>query len=167
MKPTREDIIKVLDYESESGIFRWKYRDHGYAPWNGAFVGKVAGAIRPDGYSRLRVNGVLYMSHILAWVIVTGSWPKEEIDHRNCVRSDCRFENLREATSRDNKNNRKGRSKLGMPKGVSTNHKRFKAEISISLGRKVNLGTFDTPEQAHSAYCAAANKYHGEFARTN
>lgn len=40
---------------------------------------------------------------------------------------------------------------------------KWKAEIRAN-GRRMHLGRFDTAEEAHAAYRAAALKYHGEFA---
>jgi hypothetical protein len=41
--------------------------------------------------------------------------------------------------------------------------KKWRATIKIE-GRRVSLGLFKTPEEAHAAYCEAAVRYHGEFA---
>ena len=38
------------------------------------------------------------------------------------------------------------------------------AVIKVS-NRQIWLGAFDTRELAHSAYCEASKKYHGEFGR--
>jgi hypothetical protein len=41
--------------------------------------------------------------------------------------------------------------------------RRFQAQINVA-GKKLSLGTFNTPEEAHAAYREAASRYHGEFA---
>lgn len=50
-------------------------------------------------------------------------------------------------------------------KGVHSNGKRWGARIRINK-QLIYLGTFDTPEIAHEAYCKAAVELRGEFART-
>ena len=49
-------------------------------------------------------------------------------------------------------------------KGVSRARGRWRARIK-TYGREVELGRFDTKEEAHAAYCRAATEYFGEFAR--
>jgi hypothetical protein len=50
-------------------------------------------------------------------------------------------------------------------KGVSPNGPGYMARITVN-GKKKYLGTFATPELAHAAYAVAANRNHGDFART-
>lgn len=75
--------------------------------------------------------------------------------------------NLRLATRSQNNFNRKvnGNSRCQM-KGVqqSKGRKRFKARLTVH-GRFIHLGTFDTAEEAHAAYCKAAREHFGDFAR--
>lgn len=49
-------------------------------------------------------------------------------------------------------------------KGVSLEGTRFKAKICKNY-KQIHIGTFDTKEEAHAAYCTAARELHGEFAR--
>lgn len=74
--------------------------------------------------------------------------------------------NLREATHSENLRN-SGRMKKSGLKGASY-HKRDKRWVSnISVdGVVLSLGRFATEEEAHEAYCKAAEYYFGEFART-
>lgn len=90
----------------------------------------------------------------------------EEVDHIDCDGLNNRRENLRLATPEQNKFNKgKYRRNSSGFKGVSW-HKRQKkwtAQIQVNKN-KIHIGSFDTPEEAHRAYCDAAQKYHGEFA---
>lgn len=73
--------------------------------------------------------------------------------------------NLRYATNTENlRNRRMAKSNKCGYKGVSLHGNRFRAQISAD-GRWFFIGSFKTPEEAHAAYCGAARRLHGEFAR--
>jgi hypothetical protein len=48
-------------------------------------------------------------------------------------------------------------------KGVTWHVGRFRASIKVN-GRTIHLGRYDTAEQAHEAYVAAAQKHFGKYA---
>lgn len=93
-----------------------------------------------------------------------------EVDHINGNRLDNRRSNLRTCTTyQNNQNVRRKRSNTSGFKGVfRRNHghaDRWSARIwANGCGR--TLGVYDTPEQAHRAYVAAAAELHGEFANS-
>jgi hypothetical protein len=51
-------------------------------------------------------------------------------------------------------------------KGVSARGKKWRAQICVN-GRRLDLGTFSTPEEAARAYDSAARLHFGDFARCN
>lgn len=79
--------------------------------------------------------------------------------------NNCR-DNLRPASYMQNAHNRREYSNNSSGyKGVSWRKKEQKWGAKICIkGKQKHLGLFDTPEEAHAAYCEAAEKYHGEFA---
>lgn len=92
--------------------------------------------------------------------------PKEFVDHINGDGLDNRRINLRIATHQQNiRNQRLSKANTSGYKGVSKRNKRWGSCISVD-GKTIHLGRFDTPEEAHEAYCQAARKYFGEFARS-
>ena len=153
---TYERLREVLHYDPETGVFTRLVRTS-----NRIKVGDVAGCSAGDGYVQIRVDGVRYLAHRLAFLWMTGEWPRDMIDHINGVRDDNRFANLRPATRAENMQNQRramSNSQTGLL-GVTRVGKRFMATIQVD-GRKIHIGTFDTPEQAHEAYLAAKRRLH-------
>lgn len=152
----RTPVFKYLEYDPETGLFHRIRRSISAEK-------VIAGAPTHEGYVRIYVDGRSYMAHRLAWFFMTGEWPGNLIDHKNLVKSDNRWCNLREATRAQNSQN--SRPQPGKLRGVTAlKWGRYQAQIKTN-SKYLYLGSFDTPEQAHAAYCAAAEKYFGEFAR--
>jgi len=173
---TAEIVRELLDYNPETGEFRWKYRDRkycksdkGWKTWNGKNAGKIAGHIdKSTSYRDIRIFDKLYKAHRLAWLYVYGEWPNE-IDHINRIRDNNRIENLRDVTRTQNQwnqSNQFGRS--SQYKGV-TWHKatdKWRAQIKIN-GKFKHLGLFAIEIEAARAYDRAAIEHFGEYANLN
>lgn len=160
---TQARLKELLHYDPDTGVFT----RIGIAGRNGSTrsVGSVAGSVsKSTGYVRIMVDYREYLAHRLAWLYMTGKWPSLKIDHRNTVKTDNRWVNLREATDVQNSSNRKvkANSASGL-KGVTKRGSKWYAAIKVN-GEFKHLGCFATPELAAKAYTDAANQIHGEFA---
>ena len=146
----------MLAYEPSTGILTWREK-----PSRGVKVGTIAGEEKKEGYRRVKLGGEYEYAHRIAWFIMTGKAPDPEIDHRNTVRNDNRWDNLREATSTINKENRRrarSDSKTGVL-GAMPNKDGFMARIKVN-GKMHYLWTYPTTEQAHTVYIEAKRKLH-------
>lgn len=166
--PTQAFLHDWFDYDLKSGIFLWKKEPRTI----GSLLGKVAGTRRKNGYVLISVPGYRQiMAHRLAWVYVYGrTIGGSEIDHRDGNPSNNAIENLRLATSVEQKRNKSVQSnnRSGL-KGAYYHacHKGKKWRSQIKVGDElIFLGYFYTAKEAHAAYAAAAIKHFGEFART-
>lgn len=89
------------------------------------------------------------------------------VDHINSNGLDNRRSaNLRIATNQQNCFNSRPKKNVSGFKGVTWHAPTKQWRARIGAGKRVHLGLFPTAELAHAAYCEAAAKYHGEFART-
>lgn len=159
----RQEIIDQLEYNSQTGAFVWKVNKKGHVK-----CGDNAGSIHTRGYVTIVLNGKCYLAHRLA-LIISGVDLKQidQVDHINGNRSDNRLSNLRIANHAQNCQNSKLRkdNQSGI-KGVSYRKDRNKWRARIRKdGKQILIGEFKTAEQAQVAYCEAAKKYFGEFAR--
>jgi hypothetical protein len=157
MTLSAERLRELLDYDPETGVFRWK----AVSSKNQVRVGDVAGCVETNGYRRIRVYGRAYQAHRLAWLHVYGRWPVGEIDHINGAKDDNRISNLREATRSENLQNQRRAtrgSKTGFL-GVYPSFGKFGAQIMLA-GKTRHIGTFETAEQAHAAYVRAKRELH-------
>lgn len=92
-----------------------------------------------------------------------------QVDHINGDGLDNRRENLRLVSPSENMRNRPApKSNKSGYKGVSFYKSRglWQAQIQVE-GKKKTLGYFSSPEVAFSAYCQAAERLHGQFARVD
>ncbi len=172
-----EKLRELFDYNSVTGEFThrprplsmfsgtWRHTaEHGWRRWNTKFAGKKAGHTSKDnGYVRLSACGENFYAHHAAWAYVHGYWAENEIDHINHDPSDNRIENLREATSSQQKQNRRaGRFNKALPKGVSWIERLGK--YRAYLGKKY-IGVYWTVEEARASYEKAALEAYGEFSK--
>ena len=153
-------VQRVLSYEPHSGLFYWKEPPKGHS----RLAGYVAGGIT-TGYVLIKIDGRKYKAHRLAWLMVTGEWPKKDIDHINGCPLDNRIDNLRLATASQNQANKARQRGKAIAKGVrALPSGRFQARITVGK-RLIRLGTFQSESAALDAYAAAAQTNYGQFAR--
>jgi Demerecviridae HNH endonuclease len=158
-KVSHRRLLSVLDYDADTGIMIWKKQLSGRRR-----AGTVAGSIGGSGYWRIRIDGVEYLAHHLAWFYVYGVWPKR-LDHKDTDKLNNRILNLRPATVSQNAANKRRQKNISGFKGVQKRpNDRWRAIIE-TRGKSLTLGTFGTPEEASAAYFKAAKRLFGEFAR--
>ena len=155
---TQARLKQYLSYDPETGIFIRK------EPTKGTRVGSVIGSKRSkkdNDYIATSIDGEKCYLHRLAFLYMTGSFPKNNVDHINGDKTDNRFANLREATVSQNGMNRPKQSnnKSGY-KGVcwEASRNKWKAQIKSRF-----IGYYDTAEEAFKSYTKEAERIFGEY----
>ena len=143
-----------LRYDPETGDFAWLIMIPGRNPKPGSGHNK--------GYRRISVFGESYLSHILAWLWMTGEFPPRQIDHIDTNKANNEWSNLRLATNQQNGwNADRPVGKSGLPGVRQLKHGRWHARIG-----QHHVGVFDTAEEAYEAYERASSEIKGEFKRS-
>jgi hypothetical protein len=154
---TQSELKDILNYNHDTGIFTWKVT-------RGCVKnGDIAGTFCKDYYLQISIGSKKYLAHRLAWLWFYGRFPKEQLDHINCNRSDNSILNLREVTNSQNQQNQRlarVNNHTGFL-GVSFDklRKKFKAQIKVNKKNK-HVGYFDCPKKAHEAYLKAKRQLH-------
>ncbi len=115
------------------------------------------------GYVQRGPNAIIKLHRVL-----TDAPEGMFVDHINGDTLDNRLENLRICTHADNCHNSKPNYERPY-KGVSEQPRgssRFMCRIEVD-GKKYNLGTLDTPEEAAHTYDNVAVQLYGQYARLN
>ena len=157
---TQAFLKDQLHYNPETGAFTWlkNYR-------HTALVGTTAGSIS-NGYVVIKLGGVGFRAHRLAWLYTHGHFPPEQIDHINHKTDDNRLVNIRAVSGRVNMQNQKRyvTNKSGYT-GVIWRKPRpkinkgcWEAYIRLNNVSKC-LGSFKNKEDAIAARRAAEIKY--------
>ena len=169
--PPQHHLQACFTYDPETGEFRWRERprehfnkDTEHRRWNTRYAGTVAGRLDNRGRRAVGIDGLFYQAHRLIWKLMTNEEP-QEIDHRDVDPTNNRWSNLRVATHSQNAINRPigPHSKTGF-KGVYFDGRKNKFGARIQVDNKMHsLGHYDTAQQAHGAYCEAAQRFFGGF----
>jgi hypothetical protein len=135
-----------LDYSIVSGKL---YRD-----------GVLLDSQNGEGYKTVYINSIQYLQHRVIWKLITGEWPKHEVDHEDQDKLNNCWLNLREATRSQNSQNKKVRSDSKLQvKGVVYQFGKYRAHITVNR-KMIHLGYFLTLEEAIAARKAAEPRYH-------
>ena len=176
-RPSRTEVLSVLDFNPETGVFVWRERtEHPWwarswdlVRWNAKWAGQVAGTKHPQ-YGNLSI-GIWrrqFKAHQLAWLVYYGDWPPMPIDHINGIPDDNRISNLRLADKSQNAaNSKRPINNTSGYKGVSYNP-RYKLPWRAFIyykGKQIDLGRYASAEEGHIAYVHGSEKYFGAFAR--
>lgn len=152
-------LKELLDYNPDTGVFRWKKSVN-----SKTYDGLIPARKDKDGYLMVMVDSRNYRQHRLAWFYMTGLWPEKHLDHKNGVRDDNRFSNLRECDEQNNNRNR-GLSRLNTSgvSGVSFQQGKWVVRIRLNKFIRGFFGYYDDIELAELVANSVRDKYHKEF----
>lgn len=167
---TQDTVKRYLSYEPEAGIFKWRVVPGEVRKPTKRIPGKIAGYVsKTTGYVEIKLQGHKLGAHQIAFLYMEGRVPATgfEIDHRDTIRSNNAWLNLRPATLSQNRANAriKNTNTTGV-KGVwkQTFYSTYCASV-YRQGLKYYLGSFRTSDEAHAAYVAKARELDGDFFR--
>ena len=162
---TFEVVREFFSYDPASGLMVWAKRP---SHQKTQLLGREVGSVNMYGYRQFIFRGKNLLTHRIAWLYMTGEWPQSTIDHINGDRLDNRFSNLRLGTpSIQSQNVYVGptEGKHGYT-GVSWSkrNKKWVSRIRV-MDQRHELGSFDSPYEAHLAYVDAKKQMHPGFSR--
>lgn len=159
---TQKELKEKYTYDKSTGLFT--RNKSGY----GCLAGQIAGTVMNKGYISININKKPTLAHRLAWLYVTGSFPKGQIDHKDKDRTNNKFTNLREVSNITNNRNkcRLKRNKSGVNGVTILPNGKFRAMIFVS-GRNIHLGVFKTLAEAelcriHADRIYGFSSHHGK-----
>ena len=150
-KLTQNHLKSVLEYNHLTGIFKWKQRLSPIIK-----IGEAAGTIDCHGYIRIQLNKKKYKAHRLAFLYMNGFFPENEVDHINRIKTDNRWENLRNATRHENANNQENIKKSDNGVSWCSKSQKWRAQRKGRSNENRNLGYYKTHLAA--SYARHANE---------
>lgn len=151
------EMRRRLKYSKSTGKFSWKIRPKGSS--------KAPGTFTTQGYVMVSAAGQQRLAHRVAWAMVSGQNPPHEIDHRNTIKSDNRWSNLRPTDRCGNQWNTKipSRNTSGV-KGVHRNKEGWQAVVTCRGTRFFKWSK--SKEELKAWLVKTRRKIHGEYARS-
>lgn len=153
---TQARLKELFSYDADTGVFVRRVNVSNQKAG-------VSCGWKSKTYTQLGIDYRLYYAHRLAWLYMYGCWPSHQIDHVNGDKHDNRLSNLREATAGENHQNKRAAQRnsrsglLGVQWYGPT--RRWRSMIRVD-GKRISLGYYSTPEEAHQKYLEAKRQHH-------
>jgi hypothetical protein len=158
---TAARLREILHYDPETGVFTWRERSA-----RKIHIGDIAGTKTRYSYLSITIEGRRKFAHCWAWLYMTGQSPSGQIDHKNMVKDDNRWGNLRLSNkSLNGANSVVRKSNPTGVKGVHLDGNGYRARVKYH-GREIYLGHFTGIADAAAAYARTHRLLFGEFSRT-
>lgn len=157
---TKDYLHQIYEYRDGNLYFKKRMGQVGQ-------IGKKVGCLNNKGYYATTINNTPYLIHRLIFMMFYGYFPKE-IDHKNCIKTDNRIENLRPANNQNQHNCKIRKDNKSGAKGVYWFKQLNKWKVDVRInGKRKYIGVFEDFELAELVAQEARDKYHGKFARHN
>lgn len=159
---TAEQARELVRYVPETGEFYYVERRSNRCHKDGR-----AGSFGQRGIVQIRIKGENYLAHRLAFLLMTGEWPKQVVDHIDGNPSNNRWSNLRDVSQQVNTYNLRRTHRHKRHSRLLGAHwceqgKLWKSSITVN-GKAQHLGVFATAEEASAAYLDAKRRLHPGF----
>lgn len=155
-----EQVLAELEYDPDTGLFRRKHiRRNATTEWH-------PGWVNDEGYFYIRVYGISFKAHRLAWACHYREWPSGIIDHIDQNPGNNKISNLRNASFAENSWNFKMHSNnTSGSTGVYwiKRRQRWSARI-YKNNQEIHLGYFVNKVDAAAARRAGELHHYGAFA---
>ncbi len=158
MTITQAELKRLISYDPETGVFKWKVNKSNIS--EGDIAGHYAIACTKK-YHFIMINYKNYLAHRLAWLHVHGRWPEYHIDHIDGNGCNNKLQNLREVTRFENQKNmrRSSNNKSGIT-GVYFRNDTSAWCVQITANLKtITIGCFNNIFDAACARKNAEIKY--------
>lgn len=142
---TQKQLKEILFYCPVTGVFTWIKRNK----YSNKSLSDIAGhKSKKTGYVSITIDRKFNVAHRLAWLYITGSYPKNCIDHINGIKHDNSFENLRDVDHATNHRNRKKhKTNTSGISGVTFDQGKWVVRFSQNKIRHY-FGRYDTVDEA-------------------
>ena len=154
-KLSYDRLHKVLNYNPKTGDWTRNFS------LGAGKIGSTPGYINHEGYKVIKIDGRLYKSSRLAFLYMEGYFSENAMDHKNRVRCDDTWDNLREVSKKCNSRN--CCVSKNNTTGITGVHwyefwKKWRARIRVD-GKQIHLGVFKSKREAAQARWDAEVKY--------
>ena len=145
----KSEIRRLISYDPETGaLFNKVDRGRSQRYKAGSMIVKAPN--KTHGYTTIQINGRSYLTHRIAWLLMTGEWP-ETIDHIDHDISNNKFSNLRAVSQQENMRNVSlfKSNKTGVAGICMAGRRKDKWRVTVNhSGSQHYLGEFDSFEEA-------------------